>query len=78
MITIGLVLMTLGAVFVASFVWLNLRDRSVAQEAVLGDAVLRERSFGFGLLSAGVLIAGVALFALGAAMVGTTLGYGRF
>lgn len=78
MIAIGLVLMGLGCVLVAAFVWLNLRGVAAYDGARLPAGAVRERSTIFGLASAMVLFAGVALFALGAAIVGTTMGYGRF
>ena len=78
MITMGLVLMGAGVAVVAAFVWLNLRDtRDYGGNGLPGGAV-RERSVGFGLASAAVLFVGVVIFSLGAAIVGTTMGYGRF
>lgn len=77
MITIGLVLMGAGVAVMAAFVWLNLRDTKDYGPGLPAGAV-RERGVAFGIASAAVLLAGFVLFSLGAAIVGTTMGYGRF
>jgi hypothetical protein len=83
--TVGAILMAIGALCVAVFVHLNLNVQPrlfpgevEAREGLMPPSPTPPRShLLFGLCLAAVLFLGVALFSLGSAIIATTLGYGH-
>lgn len=85
MIAIGLVVMAVGAALVGLFVHVILNVQPVwfpGEAAARGGAIAPHGPAPmshtlFGVLVAALFFGGVALFSLGSAMVGTTMGYGH-